>query len=86
MHCFVLSLLLKQLNISAWSCLWKGKLHNTQDTWKQTVIITLSIKHGWRTADHGLRTGYKTRTRYKMRTTDHVGKNCASWIVSLSYK
>ena len=23
-----------------------------------------------RTVDHGLRTGYKTQTRYKMRTTD----------------
>ena len=30
----------------------------------------VSIKYGLRTADHGLRTGYKTRTRYKMRTTD----------------
>ena len=30
------------------------------------------------TADCGLRTGYKTRTRYKMRTTDNVGKNCAN--------
>ena len=30
----------------------------------------VSIKYGVRTADHGLRTGYKTRTRYKMRTTD----------------
>ena len=28
----------------------------------------VSIKHGLRTADHGLRTGYKVRTRYKMRT------------------
>ena len=31
-----------------------------------------SIKHGLRTADHGLRTGYKTRTRYKMRTPNWV--------------
>ena len=30
----------------------------------------VSIKHGLRTADHGLRTGYKIRTRYKMGTTD----------------
>ena len=30
----------------------------------------VSIKYGLRTVDHGLRTGYKTRTRYKMRTTD----------------
>ena len=30
----------------------------------------VSIKHGLRTADHELRTGYKTRTRYKMRTAD----------------
>ena len=28
----------------------------------------VSIKHGLRTADHGLRTGYKIRTRYKTRT------------------
>ena len=44
------------------------------------LTITVSIKHGLRTADHGLRTGYKTRTRYKMRTTDNVGKNCANWL------
>ena len=36
------------------------------------LIITVSIKHGLRTADHWLRTGYKTRTRCKMRTTDWV--------------
>ena len=30
----------------------------------------VSIKHGLRTADHGLRTGYKIRTRYKTRTAD----------------
>ena len=38
---FVLILLLKQLNISAWvnSCLRKGKLRNTPGTWKQTIII-----------------------------------------------
>ena len=28
----------------------------------------VSIKHGLRTADYGLRTGYKIRTRYKTRT------------------
>ena len=31
---------------------------------------SVSIKYGLRTADHGLRTGYKTRTKYKMRTAD----------------
>ena len=38
---FFLSLLLKQLNISAWSnsCSSKGKLHNTPGTSKQTIII-----------------------------------------------
>ena len=38
---FVLILLLKQLNISAWynSCSRKGKLGNTPGTWKQTIII-----------------------------------------------
>ena len=30
----------------------------------------VSIKHGLRTAEHGLRTGYKIRTRYEMRTPD----------------
>ena len=41
MNYFVLSLLLKQLNISAWSnsCSSKGKLHNTPGTSKQTIII-----------------------------------------------
>ena len=34
---------------------------------------------GLRTADCGLRTGGKTRTRYKMRTTDYIGKNCTNW-------
>ena len=32
----------------------------------------VSIKHGLRTADHGLRTEYKTRTRYKTRSTNYV--------------
>ena len=35
----------------------------------------VSIKHGLRTADHGLQTEYKTRTWYKTRTTDYVHKN-----------
>ena len=35
----------------------------------------LSIKDRPQTVDRGLRTGYKTRTRYKMRTTDYVYKN-----------
>ena len=30
--------------------------------------LTVSIKHGLRTADYGLRTEYKIRTRYKTRT------------------
>ena len=33
-----------------------------------TVERSVSIKHGLRTADYGLRTGYKIRTRYKTRT------------------
>ena len=33
---------------------------------------TLSIKYGQRTADYGLRTGYKIRTRYKTRTGKYV--------------
>ena len=32
------------------------------------VLEPVSIKHGLRTADYGLRTGYKIRTRYKTRT------------------
>ena len=32
--------------------------------------MAVSIKYGLRTADHGLRTGYKIRTRYKTRTPD----------------
>ena len=43
------------------------------------VWITVSMKHGLWTADHGLRTGYKTQTRYKMWTMGYVGKNCANW-------
>ena len=35
----------------------------------------VSLKHGLQTADYGLWTGYKTRTRYKTRTTDCVYKN-----------
>ena len=30
--------------------------------------MPVSIKHGLRTSDYGLRTGYKIRTRYKTRT------------------
>ena len=37
-------------------CTLKGMLN---------VYISVSIKHGLRTADYGLRTGYKIRTRYK---------------------
>ena len=32
------------------------------------IHLQVSIKHGLRTADYGLRTGYKIRTRYKTRT------------------
>ena len=34
-------------------------------------LFTVSIKHGLRTADYGLRTGYEIRTRYKTRTGKH---------------
>ena len=30
-----------------------------------SVYLPVSIKHGLRTADYGLRTGYKIQTRYK---------------------
>ena len=36
--------------------------------WVVQVLEAVSIKHGLRTADYGLRTGYKIRTRYKTRT------------------
>ena len=35
---------------------------------RSSVCKSVSIKHGLRTADYGLRTGYKIRTRYKTRT------------------
>ena len=47
-----------------WHILWHITLRLPNDA--------VSIKHGLRTADHGLRTGYKIRTRYKMRTPDWV--------------
>ena len=34
----------------------------------KALFKAVSIKHGLRTADYGLRTGYKIRTRYKTRT------------------
>ena len=34
------------------------------------VFFSVSIKYGVRTADHGLRTGYKARTRNKIWNTD----------------
>ena len=46
--------------------------------WRKLLLEetkSVSIKHGLRTADNGLRTGYKIWTRYKMRTTDYVYKN-----------
>ena len=42
---------------------------------REAAQKTVSIKHGLRTVDHGLQTGYKIRTRYKTRTTDYVYKN-----------
>ena len=35
---------------------------------RSLLIEPVSIKHGLRTADYGLRTEYKIRTRYKTRT------------------
>ena len=32
------------------------------------LFLSVSMKHGLRTADYGLRTGCKIRTRYKTRT------------------
>ena len=41
--------------------------------------VIVKYECGLRTADCGLRTGCKTWTRYKMRTTDYLGKNCTNW-------
>ena len=37
-------------------------------TFERRFIFSVSIKHGLRTADYGLRTEYKIWTRYKTRT------------------
>ena len=53
-----------------------SRLFHTERSWPafwfSVVFVSVSIKNGLRTADHGLRTGYKIRTRYKMRTPDWV--------------
>ena len=57
---------------------------------------TVSIKHGLRTADYGLRTGYKIRTRYKTRTRKYGlgikhgqgikrGLRIADWVKNTDY-
>ena len=43
------------------------ELHRTQSS----LIDPVSIKHGLQTADHGLWTVYKTRTRYKRQTRNY---------------
>ena len=43
------------------------ELYRTQSN----LIEPVSIKHGLQTADHGLWTVYKTRTRYKMQTRNY---------------
>ena len=43
------------------------ELYRTQSNLNEPV----SIKHGLQTADHGLWTVYKTRTRYKMQTVNY---------------
>ena len=52
---------------------------NWEDTNSYLILLAgiycfldpVSIKHGLRTADYGLRTEYKIRTRYKTRTGKH---------------
>ena len=44
------------------------RLRETKVTAGWVSWKTVSIKHGLRTADYGLRTEYKIRTRYKTRT------------------
>ena len=46
---------------------WVIELYRTQSN----LIESVSIKHGLQTADHGLWTVYKTRTRYKMQTRNY---------------
>ena len=43
------------------------------------IPVSVKIKHGLRTDDHGLRTWSKTPSRYKMRTVDYVSKKWANW-------
>ena len=38
-------------------------------------IAYTTCQYKTRTVDHGLRTGYKTKIRYKMQTMDYVYKN-----------
>ena len=62
---------IKSAHAMAMRYMYNGSI--TDMTVHQLFMIvddTVSIKRGLRTADHGLRTGYKTRTRYKMWTTD----------------
>ena len=52
-------------------CLFKSLLPYQERPSTQayhTMMEPVSIKHGLRTADYGLRTGYKIWTRYKTRT------------------
>ena len=46
---------------------WVIELYRTQSN----LIEPVSIKHGLQTADHGLWTVYKTRSRYKMKTRNY---------------
>ena len=51
---------------------FKGSVHTAElrklRIQRSLRLISVSIKHGLRTADYGLRTGYKIWTRYKTRT------------------
>ena len=55
------------------------RIHNVlnQKRLECMPLRTACIKYGLRTADYGL--GIKHGLRYKMRSTDYVGKNRANW-------
>ena len=69
----MLALLAKSETISLpWSTQHATKLIIILRWMSKFIHDAVSIKHRLRTEDHGLRTWYKIRTRYKMRTPDWV--------------
>ena len=48
------------------SKIWVGRTTLDGERLKRPDVNAVSIKHRLRTEDHGLLTGYKTRTKYKI--------------------